>query len=131
MTSPANESERAVFNSSGASPIAGSWWSAFGARTACQPPPLLQRRTDMQTLDSLITAAVQLAGTEAVSHGARLWQSEGGRRCPLGWDGCSQAVYVDMKTGEYDYGEPGGPGHADCERTCQHGMQPCTEEEED
>ncbi len=86
----------------------------------------------MNALDDLITAAVQLAGTEdTVSHGARLWQSEGGRRCPLGWEGCSQAVYVDLKTGAYDYGEPGGPGHADCVRNCAHGMQPCPDDEVD
>ena len=84
----------------------------------------------MQLLNDLITAAMQLAGTEnQVSHGARLWQSEGGRACPLGWYGCSQPVYVDIKTGEYDYGEPGGPGHADCVRTCSKGMQPASEDE--
>lgn len=75
-------------------------------------------------LDDLITAAMELAGTEGkVSRNARLWQIEGGRSCPLGWENCSQAVYVDMKTGEYDYGEPGGPGHADCVRHCRNGMQ--------
>jgi hypothetical protein len=84
----------------------------------------------MQTLDNLITAAAQLAGGEVLSHGLRMWESEGGRPCPLGWYGCSQAVYVDLKTGEYDYGAPGGPGHADCMRTCRHGMQPYTEEED-
>jgi hypothetical protein len=82
----------------------------------------------MQLLDDLITAAVQLAGTDAVSNGARLWQSEGGRACPLGWGGCSQAVYVDMATGDYDYGEPGGPGHADCRRYCKNGMEPCPDD---
>ncbi len=86
----------------------------------------------MQTLNDLITAAMQLAGTEGqVSHGARLWQSEGGRRCPLDWDNCSQAVYVDLKTGEYDYGEPGGPGHADCVRHCPHGMEPPPPDEDE
>lgn len=77
----------------------------------------------MQVLNELITAAMQLAGVDdAVSHNARLWQCEGGRACPLGWGGCSQPVYVDVKTGEYDYGERGGPGHADCARNCRHGM---------
>ena len=66
-----------------------------------------------QALSELITAAMQLAGADGqVSHAARLWKIEGGRRCPLGWGGCSQPVYVDLKTGDYDYGEPGGPGHA-------------------
>ena len=85
----------------------------------------------MKALDDLITAAVQLAGTDAVSNGARLWQCEGGRRCPLDWDHCSQPVYVDLVTGEHDYGQPGGPGHADCVDNCKHGMQPCTEDDDD
>jgi hypothetical protein len=77
----------------------------------------------MQLLNDLITGAMQLAGIDdQVSHAARLWQSEGGRACPLGWGRCSQPVYVDLKTGEYDYGAPGGPGHADCVRTCRNGM---------
>lgn len=79
----------------------------------------------MKTLSNLITAAVQLGGTDdMVSHNARLWQMEGGRACPLGWGDCSQPVFVDIKTGEYDYGQRGGPGHADCERNCEHGMAP-------
>jgi hypothetical protein len=48
----------------------------------------------------------------------------GGRPCPIGWSGCSQTVYIDEKTGEYDYGHPGGPGHADCVRHCRHGVHP-------
>jgi len=83
----------------------------------------------MRLLDELITAAVSLAGGDAVSHGARLWQGGGGRACPLGWGGCSQPVYVDAKTGEYDYGRPGGPGHEDCVRNCHHGMNPPTADE--
>jgi hypothetical protein len=83
-------------------------------------------------LNDLITAAMQLAGTEdRVSHNARLWQMEGGRACPLGWGRCSQPVYADLKTGEYDYGEPGGPGHADCMANCQHGMNPPTDDDGD
>ena len=70
----------------------------------------------MRTLDELITGAMQLAGTDAVSNGARLWQSEGGRACPLGWAGCSQ---------------PGGPGHADYVRNCKDGMQPCQEDDDE
>jgi hypothetical protein len=86
----------------------------------------------MQLLNELITAAMQLAGTEdQVSHGARLWKTDGGRRCPLDWDDCSQAVYVDLKTGEYDYGEPGGPGHADCVSHCSRGMQPRPPDEDE
>lgn len=83
---------------------------------------------DVLSLGGLITAAMELAGTtDKVSNGAHLWQQEGGRSCPLGWDDCSQPVYVDLKTGGYDYGEPGGPGHTDCVRHCPHGMQPWEE----
>ena len=79
----------------------------------------------MQSLDNLITAAMQLAGTDdKISHNARLWQMEGGRACPIEWGGCSQPVYVDLKTGEHDYGDPGGPGHAYCVRNCSHEMNP-------
>lgn len=84
----------------------------------------------MNMLAELITAAVQLAGEDAVSNGARLWKSEGGRACPLGWGGCSQPVYVDLKTGEYDFGERDGPGHSDCVRNCKHGMQQCPDEDD-
>ncbi len=80
-------------------------------------------------LSDLITAAVQLGGADdLVSHEARLWQSVGGRRCPLGWGGCSQSVYRDIKSGEYDYGERGGPGWRDCEDHCKNGLEPCPEE---
>jgi len=80
-------------------------------------------------LNDLITGAIQLAGDAGVAHAARLWQSEGGRTCPLGWGGCSQPVFVDLKTGAYDYGELGGPGHADCVRNCKHGMSPRPQDE--
>lgn len=86
----------------------------------------------MQLLNRLITAAMELACDDGrVSHGSRLWESIGGRQCPLGWADCSQAVYIDIKTGEYDYGEPGGPGHAVCTDTCSHGMQVALELDED
>lgn len=86
----------------------------------------------MQALNNLITAAMELAGTEdTVCHNSRLWQMEGGRACPLGWNGCSQPVYVDLKTGAHDYGESGGPGHADCMRNCRHGMNPPPDDDEE
>lgn len=81
-------------------------------------------------LNDLITGAIQLAGDTGVAHGARIWQSEGGRTCPLGWGGCSQPVFFDLATGEYDYGETGGPGHADCVRNCKNGMQPRPQDED-
>jgi hypothetical protein len=82
------------------------------------------------TLNDLITGAVQLAGGDGVASKGRLWHMEGGRSCPLGWEDCSQSVFVDLASGEYDYGQPGGPGHEDCRRHCRHGMQACTEDSE-
>lgn len=75
-------------------------------------------------LNDLITGAIQLAGDRLTSHNAKLWTNIGGRSCPIGWGGCSQPVFEDLKTGEVDYGEPGGPGHQDCVRNCRHGMNP-------
>jgi hypothetical protein len=82
------------------------------------------------SLSELITSAIDLAGGNLTSHSSRLWHQEGGRLCPLGWGGCSQAVYVDIATGEYDYGEVGGPGHQDCLRYCKHDLQECDLEED-
>lgn len=78
----------------------------------------------MHSLAQLIDGALQLGNPGLAAHQGRLWQSEGGRACPIGWGGCSQTVYVDAATGEYDYGEPGGPGAADCQRHCPNGLQP-------
>ena len=39
---------------------------------------------------------------------------QGARPCPRGHDHCSQPVYVCIRCGEIDYGEPGGPGDRDC-----------------
>jgi hypothetical protein len=72
----------------------------------------------MKRLDELVTAAVALAGGEAISRRARLWTQEGGRSCPKGYSDCSQAVYVDIGSGEYDFGEPDGPAHDDCFVDC-------------
>lgn len=82
------------------------------------------------SLSDLITAAMVLAGEEdKAAHGGRIWHFEGGRSCPLGWGDCSQSVYVDLASGEYDYGDPGGPGHHDCERYCRHGLEQAPEME--
>lgn len=79
-------------------------------------------------LNDLITAAVQLAGGDSVARAGRLWHAEGGRACPLGWDDCSQPVFVDLASGAYDYGQPGGPGHDDCMAHCHHDMQQCSDD---
>ncbi len=51
------------------------------------------------------------------------WQSDAARGCRAyenGVEGCqgSQAAYRCTRCGEWDYGEPGGPGHEDCQRYC-------------
>lgn len=78
----------------------------------------------MNPLQALIDDATALANPDDTMHGGRLWRSEGGRPCPIGWDHCSQPVFVDIRTGETDYGERGGPGHASCKQHCPEGMHP-------
>ena len=70
-------------------------------------------------LRHLIAEAVALGGGNLCASGHK-WQEEGGRECPNGEQDCSQTVYRCARCGQYDYGEPGGPGHADC-----HGVWPC------
>lgn len=55
-----------------------------------------------------------------------VWEMDGGRPCPLGYEDCSQPVYRCMRCGDYDYGEPGGPAYEECER-CVRGerIKPC------
>ena len=74
-------------------------------------------------LQHLIAQARSLANDHPCISSGHLWESEGGRRCPEAADdddGCggSQAVYRCARCGLHDYGEPGGPGHADCEGGC-------------
>lgn len=75
-------------------------------------------------LQALIRDASTQLGSEACRAGRHQWQSEGGRGCPHDHDSgtCGQAVYVCTTCGAYDYGERGGPGHADClaTRGCVH-----------
>ena len=57
------------------------------------------------------------------------WQSIGGRACPYADENLAafctrsqahrtQTVYRCGRCGEWDYGERGGPGHADCVLHC-------------
>lgn len=64
------------------------------------------------SLQHLIAKAAALGGGNlcAATHD---WKPEGGRPCPRGGN-CSQTVYRCARCGEYDYGEPCGPGHAEC-----------------
>lgn len=74
----------------------------------------------MLGLQQLVAEARALANDHPCTTIGHAWETEGGRRCPRADgdadDGCgsSQAVYRCARCGAYDYGEPGGPGHADC-----------------
>jgi hypothetical protein len=51
------------------------------------------------------------------------WHSEGGRSCPMGAEGCSQAVYRCGVCGIHDYGSgPDSPGKIDCQAVCGDSM---------
>jgi hypothetical protein len=51
-----------------------------------------------------------------ILNGAHDWQPDGGRQCPRGDTACSQTVYRCARCGAWDYGEAGGPSHAECEQ---------------
>lgn len=71
------------------------------------------------TMSSLIHQARTELGSDACQSGKHTWESEGGRGCPHELlENCSQAVYLCSVCGTYDYGDPGGPGEADCESHC-------------
>jgi len=75
------------------------------------------------TLDALIREASTELGSTACQTGRHQWstEGEGGRGCPHDLtDHCGQGVYRCTVCGQYDYGERGGPGDADCERCCPH-----------
>lgn len=73
-----------------------------------------------ESLSYLIAQATALAGGNPCLTG-HAWGSFGGRPCPHGHDECSQIVYRCSRCGLWDHGDPGGPGHADCEdRACRH-----------
>jgi hypothetical protein len=90
----------------------------------------------IETLQHLVAQAVALGGGNLCEAGHD-WQSEGGRAgcedCPrrleLEWleelgvasheEPPGQAVYRCARCGMWDFGEPGGPGHADCVRYCR------------
>lgn len=74
----------------------------------------------MIELQALIADAVRLGGGDLCAAG-HAWESEGGRCCPKDYtDLCGQAVYRCARCGAYDYGQPGGPGAADCATSCRH-----------
>lgn len=71
-------------------------------------------------LKELIREATHTAAPHACTTHGHDWQMEGGRSCPREYPvNCSQAVYRCTRCGEHDYGDKGGPGHADCQK-CPH-----------
>jgi hypothetical protein len=67
------------------------------------------------SLQALITEATQVLEPATCERHGHVWASEGGRPCPRGGGGnCSQTFYVCSRCGKEDYGDKGGPGHADC-----------------
>ena len=77
---------------------------------------------DLKDLGALIREAVALGGGDLCASGHD-WQSEGGRPCPNADTdehciSASQPVFRCARCGEWDYGEPGGPGAAACARPC-------------
>lgn len=91
----------------------------------------LEHGREFRSLIALVEDAKALAAPDETAFGGRMWRSIGGRSCPIGWHHCSQAVFEDVRTGEVDYGARGGPGHAECQRTCPEGMHPAPEPEDD
>lgn len=76
-------------------------------------------------LDDLIAEAAALAGGPCGEF--HEWRSDGGRACPRNADAnASQTAYRCRRCGEYDYGDPGGPGHRDCiiEGPCDPSCEP-------
>jgi hypothetical protein len=74
-------------------------------------------------LQSLIKSAKEDARPQfACADGDHHWQSEGGRSCPMGAEGCSQAVYRCAICGIHDYGDGDGPGATDCRAACGDSM---------
>jgi hypothetical protein len=65
-------------------------------------------------LTDLIREAAHIAAPDDCGAHGHAWESDGGRSCPRGADGCSQTVYRCTRCGEYDYGDKGGPAHAEC-----------------
>lgn len=80
----------------------------------------------MMALAQLVAEARVLAGDMSADLCSTLghhWETDGGRPCPFYetaryCDG-SQPVYKCTRCPAFDYGEPGGPAHADCKnRRC-------------
>lgn len=70
------------------------------------------------SLSHLLAEAASLAGGNLCTSGHQ-WECIGGRPCPKGQSDCSQSVMQCSRCGQYDYGEPGGPGYIECRLDCK------------
>lgn len=73
-------------------------------------------------LRALVAEAVRLGGGDLCAAGHQ-WVTEGGRECPHADTpeecvNASQPVFRCARCGQWDYGEPGGPGAEACARPC-------------
>lgn len=74
-------------------------------------------------LETLIKEAQRILITRPCDDGDHDWESEGGRACPMGAEGCSQGVYRCRSCGVYDHGEgDDSPGKLDCQSACGDSM---------
>jgi hypothetical protein len=79
----------------------GKFVSMFCSANKCQPSTVVQR----------IEFEIMAPACEILGHD---WKEKGGRACPANMTDCSQSVYVCDRCGEWDYGNEGGPAHAEC-----------------
>lgn len=77
-----------------------------------------------RALELLVSEARSLAN-DGPCAGGHAWEMVGGRHCEHEEcvDAQSQPVFECVKCGQFDYGEPGGPGHAFCATQCQRGLR--------
>ena len=71
-----------------------------------------------KTLRQLVTEAQALAGSHPCVIFGHVWEFQGGRACDYCENG-SQSVFQCARCGDWDYGEPGGPGYEECKKECR------------
>jgi len=75
-------------------------------------------------LNDLICQAKRELTFEHACEDGHTWEQVGGRSCPMGAEGCSQAVYQCQVCGEQDYGDSvDSPGKKDCQIQCGQDMK--------
>ncbi|WP_155419921.1 hypothetical protein [Burkholderia gladioli] len=79
-------------------------------------------------LTELIAEARGLANDHPCTTSGHAWDMDGGRSCPKNLGHCSQPVFRCARCGEWDYGNPGGPGHHFCFSECVRQARITTED---